>query len=152
MFADVLQEVNTIADGESAREEFDTHFGMGVAYRGMNLVDEAIREFEVAANPLDPARHAREIVQCCGMLSMCYLEKEMPRSVVRWCQTGLGLADISPHESMALRYDMGVAYSMTGEIEKALECFGKLFDMDPTYRDVAQKIDGLKSVSQRHGP
>ncbi len=152
MFADVLEEVNTIAESESVREEFDTHFGMGVAYREMNLLEEAIREFEAAASPLDPAKHAREIVQCCGMLSMCFLEKGMARSTLRWCQTGLALADISPHEGMALRYDMGVAYSLTGETDKALQCFGKLFDMDPTYRDVAQRIDSLKSVSQHHGP
>ncbi len=152
MFADVLEEVKTIAMSESVREEFDTHFGMGVAYREMNLLEEAIREFETAASSLDPAKHAREIVHCCGMLSMCYLEKGMARSTLRWCQTGLALADISPHESMALRYDMGVAYSLTGETDKALECFGKLFDIDPTYRDVAQRIDGLKSVSQRYGP
>ncbi|NWG12956.1 MAG: tetratricopeptide repeat protein [Acidobacteria bacterium] len=144
--------MKTITEGESAREEFDTHFNMGVAYREMNLLDDAIKEFEAAANSLDSAAHAREMVQCCGMLSTCYLEKGMARSTVRWCQTGLALADISSHESMALRYDMGVAYSLTGETDKALECFGKLFDVDPTYRDVAQRIDGLKSVSQRHGP
>ncbi len=152
MFADVLEEVKTIAESESGREEFDTHFGMGVAYREMNLLEEAIKEFEAAAKFLNPAKHGREIVQCCGMLSMCCLEKGMARSTLRWCQTGLALADISPHESMALRYDMGVAYSLTGATDKALECFGKLFDIDPTYRDVAQRIDGLKSVSQRHGP
>jgi tetratricopeptide (TPR) repeat protein len=76
----------------------------------------------------------------------------MPRSAVRWCQTGLNLTDISPHEGMALRYDMGVAHSLMGEAERALDCFGELFRIDPTYRDVAHKIDSLKSTPQRHGP
>jgi hypothetical protein len=47
---------------------------------------------------------------------------------------------------------MGVAHSLAGDSERALEFFGNLFDIDPTYRDVAQKIDSLKSTSQRHGP
>lgn len=152
MFADVIEEVNTPDDDETTRERFDTHFGLGVAYKEMNLVEEAIKEFETAAKLLDPARHAHEIVQCCGMLSSCYIEKGMARSALRWCQTGLGLSDNSPHEKMALRYDMGVAHSLAGDSERALECFGDLFDIDPTYRDVAQKIDSLKSTSQRHGP
>ncbi len=152
MFADVIEEMNTLEDDEATKETFDIHFGLGVAYKEMNLVDEAIKEFETAAKSLDPARHARQIVQCSGMLSSCFLEKGMARSALRWCQTGLGLSDISPHEKMALRYDMGVAHSLAGEPEKALGCFGELFDIDPTYRDVAQKIDSLKSTSQSHGP
>ena len=152
MFADVIEEVNTLPDDETMKETFDTHFGLGVAYKEMNLVEEAIKEFETAAKSLDPERHARQIVQCCGMLSGCCIEKGMARSALRWCQTGLGLSDISPHEKMALRYDMGVAHSLAGDSEKALECFGELFDIDPTYRDVAQKIDSLKSTSQSHGP
>lgn len=152
MFADVIEEVNTLEDDETTKETFDVHFGLGVAYKEMNLVDEAIKEFETAVKSLDPARHARQIVQCSGMLSSCFLGKGMARSALRWCQTGLGLSDISPHEKMALRYDMGVAHSLAGDSEKALECFGELFDIDPTYRDVAQKIDSLKSTSQSHGP
>jgi tetratricopeptide (TPR) repeat protein len=152
MFADVIEEANTLEDDETTKESFDIHFGLGVAYKEMNLVDEAIKEFETAAKSLDPARHARQIVQCSGMLSSCFLEKGMARSALRWCQTGLGLSDISPHEKMALRYDMGVAHSLAGDSERALECFGELFDIDPSYRDVAQKIDSLKSTSQSHGP
>jgi tetratricopeptide (TPR) repeat protein len=151
MFADVIEEVNTLEDDATTNESFDTHFGLGVAYKEMNLVEEAIKEFEAAAKSLDPARHAPKIIQCCGMLSGCYLEKGMARSALRWCQTGLGLSDISPHEEMALRYDMGVAHSLAGDLQKALECFGELFESDPTYRDVARKIDSLKSTSQRHG-
>jgi hypothetical protein len=76
----------------------------------------------------------------------------MPRSALRWCQTGLSFADISQHEAMALRYDMGVAHSMSGSSEQALECFDRIFGMDPGYRDVAQRIDEIKSGLNRHAP
>jgi hypothetical protein len=86
------------------------------------------------------------------MLSACFLKKGMPTSAVRWCQTGLSVADISSHEAIALRYDMGVAHSMSGSHERALECFDQIFGFDPGYRDVAQKIDELKGGFQRHAP
>ena len=57
------------------------------------------------------------------MLSTCFLKKGMPSSAVRYCQTGLSVADISSHEAMALRYDMGVAHSMAGS--EVLELFAR---------------------------
>jgi hypothetical protein len=100
----------------------------------------------------DLKKDARRIVQCCGMLSTCCLKKNMTSSALRWCQTGLSVADISSHEAMALRYDMGVAHSMSGSNERALECFDQVFGLDPGYRDVAQKIDELKGDFERHAP
>jgi lipoprotein NlpI len=76
----------------------------------------------------------------------------MPRSAVRWCQTGLSVSGISNHEAMALRYDMGVAYQMDGNSKLALQCFDQIFSIDPGYRDVAQRIDEIKGGFEGHAP
>ncbi len=145
IFADLIEEVSSLSDQDIAKEDFEEHFSLGIAYREMDLIEEAIREFQAALKTLDPQKDSHKVVQCCGMLSTCFLKKGMPRSAVRWCQTGLSVADISSHESMALRYDMGVAHSMAGSSEQALECFDRIFGMDPGYRDVAQRIDELRA-------
>ncbi len=152
MFADVLEEVNDLTDHEIAREEFDTHFSLGVAYREMALVEDAIKEFQTAYKALNPVKFPKEAIQCCGMLSTCFLEKEMPRSALRWCQAGLEVSGLSSYEDLALRYDMGVAHSILGDVGKALECFDRIYAVDPSYRDVAQKIDSLRGGSDRHVP
>jgi len=152
MFVDLIDEVNSLTDQEIAREDFETHFSLGIAYREMNLVDDAIKEFQGAIKSLDPAKAPHEAIQCCGMLSTCYLDKGMPRSAIRWCQTGLRSPDISAHERMALQYDMAVAYALEGESRRALECFGDIFSIDPSYRDVAQRIDDLKAGHVQHAP
>ncbi len=118
----------------------------------MELLDEAIGEFQSALKAAGAQKNSQKIIQCCGMLSTCFLKKHMPSSALRWCQTGLNIPDISSHEAMALRYDMGTAHSMSGSKERALECFERIFNMDPSYRDVAQKIDELKSGLNRHAP
>jgi len=84
------------------------------------------------------------------MLSTCFLQKGMARSAIRWCRTGLSVKEISSHEAMALRYDMGTAHTRAGDTDQALECFGAIFGIDPSYRDVAQRIDELKSGLARH--
>jgi tetratricopeptide (TPR) repeat protein len=145
MFADLMEGIGAPSDGEVLKESFEDHFSLGTAYRDMELNEEAIREFQFALKIADLKKDTRRVVQCCGMLSTCFLKKSMPSSAVRWCQTGLKVKHISSHEAMALRYDMGVAHSMSGSNERALECFDEIFSLDPGYRDVAQKIDELRS-------
>lgn len=152
MFADLIEEVNSLTDQEIAQEDFETHFSLGIAYREMGLTEEAIKEFQSAVKALNSTKRPKEIIQCCGMLSTCFLEKGMPRSAIRWCQTGLGMQVISSHEAMALRYDMGVAHVAAGDSDRALDCFNMIFGIDPSYRDVAQRIDDLKSGLERHAP
>ncbi len=152
MFADLMEEVSTPTDQAAAKATFEEHFSLGTAYREMELIEEAIKEFETALKGVDLRKGDPKVIQCCGMLSTCFLKKNMPRSALRWCQTGLNLAEISSHEAMALRYDMGIAHSMEGSNERALECFDQIFSMDPGYRDVAQRIDELKGGIDRHAP
>jgi tetratricopeptide (TPR) repeat protein len=152
MFADVLEEFSSESQQESDKDSFENHFSLGTAYSEMDLIEEAIKEFQAAMKTLDPKRDSKQLIQCCGMLSTCFLKKGMPRSALRWCQAGLSVLDISSHEAMALRYDMGVAHSMEGRSERALECFDQVFGTDPSYRDVAQRIDELKGGSERHAP
>ncbi len=152
MFADLLEEVNALTDQKIAREEFDIHFSLGIAYREMELTEDAIKEFQNAYKALNPAKHPKEAVQCCGMLSTCFLEKGMPRSALRWCQAGLEISGISAHENLALKYDMGVSHSLLGEQGRALECFEQIYAVDPSYRDVTQKIDSLRGGPDRHVP
>ncbi len=150
MFADLMEEA--LSDDEIARESFEDHFSLGTAYRDMELNEEAIKEFEIALKIADSRKEGPRIVQCCGMLSTCFLKKGMPSSAVRWCQTGLKVSDISSHEAMALRYDMAIAHSMAGSRVRALECFDQIFGLDPGYRDVAQRIDELKGGFERNAP
>jgi tetratricopeptide (TPR) repeat protein len=150
LFADLLAEIEVPEDQETTWEDFENHFGLGIAYREMDLVEDAIKEFQGAVKALDTKKHPREIIQCCGMLSNCFLQKGMPRSAIRWCQAGLNIPEISQHEAMALKYDMGAAHSLAGNPDGALEWYGEIFGVDSGYRDVAQKIDNLKGNPVRH--
>jgi tetratricopeptide (TPR) repeat protein len=158
MFADLMEAMESPSDDEVMKESFEDHFSLGAAYRDMELNEEAIKEFQFALKIADLNKDARQVVQCCGMLSTCFIKKNMPSSALRWCQTGLKAKDISSHEAIALRYDMGVAHSMSGSKERALECFDEIFGLDPGYRDVAQKIDELRGLTgpeggfDRHAP
>ena len=150
MFADLMEEVSMPADQAVSDASFEEHFNMGIAFSEMELMDEALREFDAAIKSIELRRGDPRVIQCCERLSHCFLRKNMPMSAVRWCQTGLNLTEKSSHEAMALRYDMGIAHALAGSNNQAIVCFDQVFSIDPGYRDVAQRIDELKSGLQRH--
>lgn len=147
MFADLLKEIDELPDLGISADAYEEHFSLGTAYREMELVEEAIKEFELAWKAVDRKKEPRKAIQCCGILSTCYLKKGMHHSALLWCRTGLEFPDISSHEALAFRYDMGVAHLLSGEPGQALDSFEQIFRVDPSYRDVAQRIDELKGGS-----
>ena len=51
---------------------------------------------------------------------------------------------------MALGYDMAIAHTAADDVDQALDSLGVIFGLDPNYRDVAQRIDNLKSGLDGH--
>jgi len=125
-----------VAENLSA-EDYDTHFNLGIAYREMGLLDEAIGEFQLASK--DP----RYIVDCSSMLGICFLEKGLPELAVRWYKKGLESPTLSDDQALGLLYDMAEAYLTTGDGESAYRTYIEIYGMNSNYRDVAQRIHEL---------
>ena len=121
-------------------QDYETHYNLGIAYKEMGLVDEAIGEFQYAAR--DPGK----VVECCGILGLCFREKGMPQLALKWYQKGLDTPSLGEHESMGLRYDMAEVHREQGEYKKAMQTFSEVYGMDSTYRDVAAKIKEMKKL------
>ncbi|HMB53411.1 MAG TPA: hypothetical protein VKU40_08845 [Thermoanaerobaculia bacterium] len=118
-----------------SEEDHQTHFDLGIAYREMGLVDEAIGEFQVAAK--SPAL----FVECCSMLGLSFLEKGLPELAVKWYQRGLEAPGLSEEKQMGLLYDMGNAQLQMGEKDEAHKTFVDLYGTNSNYRDVVAKLE-----------
>jgi len=64
-------------------EDVDTHYDLGIAYKEMGLLDDAITEFKLVMK--DPARE----VQCHLMIGLCLLEKNMQTEAIGHFKKGL---------------------------------------------------------------
>lgn len=120
-------------------EDFDTHFNLGIAYREMGLLDEAIGEFQVAA------KSRAHLVECCSMLGLSFLEKGLPELAAKWYQRGLQTSDLSEEETLGLLYDMGNAYLAAGDRESAQKTFVEAYGINSNYRDVVAKLEELRT-------
>lgn len=120
-------------------EDFDTHYSLGIAYREMGLVDEAIGEFQLAAK--DP----RYLVECCGLLGACFQEKGLPELAVRWYQAALDAPELTDDQALGLRYELGQVYLEMGDQERAYDAFVEVYGRNSNFRDVSEKVAELSS-------
>ena len=94
--AEIFEEFRMEAEGESAtsHEDYETHYNMATAYKEMDLLDEAIREFQVAAGLTGSADGTPRYFHCCNMLGHCFMQKGMPQAAVGWFKKGMESGDV----------------------------------------------------------
>ena len=132
--------------GEMGAEEEDleTHYNLGIAFREMGLLEEAISEFQKVAKASDSGRAFRYTMQCCTLLGLAFMEKGQPAIAAIWYERALRTPGMDPESTLALRYDLGVAQESAGEPDAALKSFSQVYAMNIDYRDVAERIAALQ--------
>ncbi|MFI5182826.1 MAG: tetratricopeptide repeat protein [Vicinamibacteria bacterium] len=138
--ADIFKEFKKGVDKQLGKEDYDTRYNLGIAYKEMGLVDEAIAEFQLAA------KDENRILECSSMLGICFMEKGMPKLAVKWFEKGLKAPGRSPEEYLGLRYDLAMAHEAAGEADTALEIFTEIHGEDASFRDVAAKVRDLRGA------
>ncbi|HEY6267366.1 MAG TPA: tetratricopeptide repeat protein [Candidatus Acidoferrum sp.] len=136
--------------GEMGAEEEDleTHYNLGIAFREMGLLEEAISEFQKVAKTSDRGRPFRYTMQCCTLLGLAFMEKGQPAIAAIWYERALQTPGNDPESTLALRYDLGVAQESAGEPEAALKSFSQVYAMNIDYRGVAERIAALQKPAR----
>ncbi|HEX9345884.1 MAG TPA: tetratricopeptide repeat protein [Candidatus Acidoferrum sp.] len=125
-------------------EDLETHYSLGIAFREMGLLEEAISEFQKVAQASERGRAFRYTMQCCTLLGLAFMEKGQPAIAAIWYERALKTPGNDPESTLALRYDLGVAQESAGEPEAALKNFSQVYAMNIDYRDVAERIAALQ--------
>ncbi len=119
-------------------EDYDTHFNLGLAYREMGLLDEAIGEFQMATK--SPAL----FVEGASMIGACYVDKGLPEQAADWYTRALGAPDLAPEAGIGLKYELGRAHELNGNTTAALACFAEVLALNPGFRDVVDRVAKLQ--------
>jgi pilus assembly protein FimV len=139
---DIFEEFKKGVEHQAVKEDVDTHYNLGVAYKEMGLLDDAIAEFV-----LTPEEEPK-FIQSRYMLGLCYMEKGEYQNAIAEIQNALNLSE-SPggpvKDRVGMHYDLGLAYQGAGDASSALTEFQKVYDADPGYRDTAAKVKELRT-------
>lgn len=118
-------------------DDSDSHYNLGIAYKEMMLIDDAIREFEVAAQ--DPKREC----VCRSMIGMIEIERGRMNEAIDAFLLGLNAPIKDPQQETVLCYEIGACYEAKKMSKEALSYYQKAMRRDPNYRDVQERVRRL---------
>jgi tetratricopeptide (TPR) repeat protein len=121
-----------------SEDDTDTHFDLGIAYKEMGLTDDAIGEFELSA------KSPKRACIAWTMVGMCHLEKGDAFKAVSFFERALSQPVKAAAEEIALNYEIGNAYELSGQLPKALSAFERVAARDRTFRGVVGRVEQLK--------
>jgi tetratricopeptide (TPR) repeat protein len=113
-----------------------SHYDLGVAFRDMGLMDEAVREFQLAAHGDALRGRAFE------MIGRCHLERGHAELAVNCFRRGLE-AETSAEHVRSLRYYLARALEDAGEAPAARVEYERLVAEDASFLDAAERLRGL---------
>ncbi len=119
-------------------EDFETHYDLGIAYKEMGLLDDAINEFRIVMK--DPGRE----VQCHLMIGLCFLEKGMQTDAIGQFKKGLYVEGITEREALSMYFELGQAYERLNDPREALYYYEKVMKRDQHFRDVEKRVAALR--------
>jgi len=129
-------------------EDSATHYDLGIAYKEMALLDDAIHEFETALKGNDRKRE----IDCLSMIGLCRMAKGEAREAIRAFRRALAAASLTREAAKAIQYELGAAYEAAGEGEVGLWFLQRVAKADPAFRDVAARVQALGGGPGRPPP
>lgn len=122
-------------------EDHATHFDLGLAYREMGLLDEAIGEFQLVLKSPELALDAMTLI------ANCYMDKGLPEEAASWFEKALKTPNLPPEAELGLRYELGRAWEAAGNVAAALAHYAEVLAVNPAYRDVVERITRLRTAT-----
>ncbi len=137
---DIFKEFKKGIEEELGGEDSDTRYNLGIAYKEMGLVEDAIREFKISAK--DP----KKAVQSSSMLALCYMEKKIyPLAIQEFKKVYESVS--SDHDNyLGAKCDLADAYVKNKDYGNSLKLYTEIHAKDPKFGDVARKVEIIKKL------
>ncbi len=138
LLEEVVKEFKKGVESLIGKEDYETRYNLGIAYKEMGLLDEAINEFLTSVKSEDKA------FESCVLLGHCFAEKGIFEQAVAWFSKALGVKGKNEDDYIAVKYELASTYEKLQNWSEAFRLYNEIQKTDPTYKDVSQKILVLK--------
>jgi len=139
-FHDMLARFKQGIDENIDETDFQSHYDLGVAFKEMGLLDEAIAEFQKAL------RAPEGMLRTSEALGVCFFAKGafgVAESILR---RGLELPASGDQERLGVLYWLGRSLEDQGRKAEARELYGRVFAVDIRFMDVSGRVKALAKV------
>ncbi len=136
-FHDMLARFKQGIDENIDETDFQSHYDLGVAFKEMGLLDEAIAEFQKALRAPEGKLRTSE------MLGVCFVEKGAYGVAESILRRGLDLPASGDQERLGVLYWLGRALEQQGKKADARDLYGRVFAVDIRFLDAEQRVKAL---------
>jgi tetratricopeptide (TPR) repeat protein len=137
-FQDMLRKFKQGIAENVDEEDHQSHYDLGVAYKEMGLLDEAIAEFQKAL------RAPSNRVPTYEALGACFIEKEQYGMAATILSRALDEKGITDDNLVGVLYLLGRCAEARGQHEAALEYYQRVFVVDIQFRDVGERMAAVE--------
>lgn len=137
-FADLLRRFKRGIAENVAEEDFASHYDLGVAYKEMGLIDEAIAQFQRSL------RGESHRVRSYEALGQCFVEKRQFPVAAALLQRAAEAGDVEDHQLVGVLYLLGFSMEAMGRRTDAMRYYQRVFAVDIDFRDVAQRVAAME--------
>jgi tetratricopeptide (TPR) repeat protein len=117
--------------------DFQAHYDLGVAFKEMGLLDEAISELQKALRAPEGRLRSSEA------LGVCFVEKGAHVVAESILRRALELPATGDQERLGILYWLGRALEEQGKRAEARELYGRVFAVDVRFLDVGARSKAL---------
>jgi len=139
-FADMLAQFKRGIEANIEDEDWQAHYDLGVAFKEMGLVDEAIAEFQKALRS-PPGR-----MRTAEALGSCFFEKKQFSVAATVMKRAVETDPSGDENKIALLYWLGRCDEEMGRTADALAWFQRVFALDIRFADVADRVERLAAA------
>jgi tetratricopeptide (TPR) repeat protein len=139
-FAEMLSQFKRGIEANIAEEDWQAHYDLGVAFKEMGLLDEAIAEFQKAL------RSAAGRLRTAEALGSCFFEKAQYSVAATVMRRAVETDPSGDDAKIGLLYWLGRCGEEMGRHADAVACYQRVFALDIRFRDVAERVKRLSGA------
>jgi len=138
-FEDMLRRFKQGVAANVDDEDFDSHYDLGVAFKEMGLIDDAIAQFQKALRSDTHRSRAYEA------LGQCFIEKNQHQVAATLLTRAVETTRVDDRVLVGSLYLLAYACEQLHRERDALVYYHRVFAVDVDFRDVATRIQALES-------
>jgi tetratricopeptide (TPR) repeat protein len=139
-FAEMLSQFKRGIEANIAEEDWQAHYDLGVAFKEMGLLDEAIAEFQKAL------RSAAGRLRTAEALGTCFFDKGQYSVAGTVMRRAIETDPSGDEAKIGLLYWLGRCNEEMGRQADAIACYQRVFALDIRFQDVAERVKRLSGA------
>lgn len=132
--SEIFEEFRKGVDEKIGQEDYDTRYNLGIAYKEMGLIEEAIHEFLISS------KHPLKFFDSAGLLGMCFREKGLYDDALSWFGKAMETPAREEGEYIAVKYELLITYKLKEDYESAKKLANEILRVNKNFRNISELL------------